>query len=433
MEQALRDRWGVALLAAVWFWSVMPRLTQTLTAPKYRVRLGQTSIPDSRLTTLMDTGLTLAIMAFAALCIVRCYEPALRFLPEALVLLLTPWAYVVVRDVFAHDMPRKEALVYPLVVLAIWAVRPSLRVLSSLGWLTGLAALLSVGLGLVLPSKGVFAASSGEILLQDKAILPLGTLVGFLTQGNNLGVLLVLGSPFLLLVRPGWWRWLLVVVTLFALVWTASRGAMAAVVGGGLTALVVLALPPRLRPSLGPAVALAPLVAVVAVPLLTHDPQAFTNRGVLWQRSLEWWTEDVWWGRGSGFYSELAMTTERISASAYHGHNEFVHLGLTGGLALLVLVAVLMLGVSVAAGRWSDRSVTGLAYVATLGVTMLLERPLSFVDNLNLFPMVIAPLALILTIRPEHVPTDPYALPDAAAAPAGPRVAGSPGQPDGSP
>ncbi len=419
MSQGVRDRWAVGLILAIWLWSVVPRLTQTITAPKYRVRLGQSAIADSGPTVVVELALTLTILAVAAMCVLRCYEPGMRLMLGGLVLLLAPWAYVVVRDVLAGDLPRKEALVYPMVVLGIWAVRPSVRVLGSLGWLTGAAAVLSVSLAVLLPGKGVFAATSGEILLQDKAILPWGTLVGFLTQGNNLGVFLALGLPFVALVNPRWVRWSFLVLTVFALLWTASRGSMAAVGVGALAALVILVMSERLRPHLGPVVGLTPLVGVVVVPLLTTDPLAFTNRGQLWLKGLEWWGEDVWWGLGSGFYAELAMTSQRISASAYHGHNEFVHVGVTGGLVLVVLIGALMAGLAVAAGRCGHRSVAGLTYVATLGATMLLERPLSFVDNLSIFPMVITPVALILVIGGTGVAEPRTPVPASARPPSG--------------
>lgn len=393
----VRDRWALILILVVWAWSVVPRLIQTLTAPKYRVRIGEAGIPDTAIAALSETALTLLLFAVCGICVLRALDPGRRASLAGLLVPLAPWMYVVVRDLFDGDKPRMLAFVYPAVVGALWSLRPSMQLLRYVGLLTGLAAVLSLLLGALLPEKGVFRLSSGETVLQDKAVLPWGILVGFLNQGNNLGVLLVLGVPFVAML-PRWRSRLpLLAACLLALLWTASRGSLAALAALTVAAGILALVPRDWRKGVGVLMALSPLALAGVLPLRVTDPLAFTNRGMIWITSRSWWGENLWFGRSSNWYHEVASTTERISSSAFHGHNQPMHLGVTGGVLLLILTAAFLVMAAVRAADWSaSGDISGVVYLVALGTTMVLERPLSFVDNLNLFPVVIVPLIFLV-------------------------------------
>ncbi len=406
-SRPVRERWAVLIIVAVWGWTVGPRVIQTLTAPKLRSSVGEQSVdsPLAALATLLFTVVLLGLCALVALVASQYHHPGHV---GVLALMIAPWFYLVVRDLFAGDRPTMTALVYPAVVVALWLLRPRFQVLVVLGHLLSVTAAMAMLLGALLPAKGIFYTAPGELALADKAMLPIGVLVGFLSHGNTLGTFLALSLPIVSVVPGRWTRRALMALCLLALVWSSSRGAVGAVALGVLAAVMIRAVPRTNRRAITPAIALLPFLAMGAVPFVTHDQTAFTNRGFIWAHSLAWWRDSPWFGLGSDWYNQVGQTSARLASTAFHGHNQVVQLLVTGGVGLVLLVGLMIFGAAVRAGGFAAEGRTfGIVYLTVLAGCSVLEKPLTFVDNYSMFPVVVLPLAILVFAERSEDGSDP--------------------------
>lgn len=408
------DRAGVLFLL-VGAWAVVPKVLQTLTAAKYRVRVDQDAPPPTAATLLATDVLTLALLGFCVLVVLD----ALRRNPRrdllGLVLLLAPWAWVEVRGYTLGGRPSVSDLVYPAVVVAVWLVRPGLRHLRLLGYVAGAVAVVSVVIAVLVPDAGVFRSSDGSVIDQDKEILPFGVLVGIFTHGNTLGQFLLMGLPLVALVPRRGTRAVLLAVSAFALVWSAARSTIA---GAFAIAVVVavLSLLPHGRRSTPYRLATWGAFALVAVlPFVTSDPDAFTRRGAIWANSLGYWRQHPWVGNGADFYTTIARTTADLGGTVYHGHNEMVQLLVTGGVVLAVLVGLLLLATIHRATDERTGGTLGLAILLALAGASLLEVSLQFDDGSVFDPVLLLPLATLLVGEPLGSDRPPEDRADAAA------------------
>lgn len=402
-----RDRTSV-LFVLVGAWAIVPKILQTLTAAKYRVRVDQAAPPPTAITVLATDVLTLAVLGW---CLLVVFD-ALRRNPRrdlgGLLLLLVPWAWVQVRGFTLGARPSVSDLVYPAVVVAVWLLRPGLRHLRLLGYLAGAVAIVCVVIGVVLPDQGVFRAADGSVIDEEKAILPFGVLVGIFTHGNTLGQYLLMGLPLVALVPRRRTRAVLVAVSLFALLWSAARSTIGATVAIGLV-VAVLSLLPRARRSVPYRLALVAAFALVAtLPFVTTDPDAFTRRGAIWANSLGYWRQHPWVGNGSDFYSRIAQTTADLGGTVYHGHNEVVQLLVTGGVVLAVLVGLLLVATIRRATDARTGGTLGLAILLAFAGASLLEVSLLFDDSTVFDPVLLLPVATLLVGEPlGHAPDRP--------------------------
>jgi hypothetical protein len=382
---------ATGLIVVIWATIILPRVVQSLTAPKFRTSVGD-PVPYRLPANLTSTGLSLLL---AGWCLVLVLQ-RLRNLPTdgglALAALLAPWVYLVMRDLYRGRMPNLVSLLYPLVVLAIWAIRPRLDRLQVLGYLTGLAAVVSITLGALNPEKGVFTAIDGNAIAPEKQILPWGILVGPFTQGNNLGEFLALGLPAIAFIPRRFMRAVVAAVTIFAVVWTSSRSSLLAIVVGTLVASTLAVTPRQALRAVAVPILLVLTSLIVILPLSTTDNRAFTNRGYVWRASLSrWWAEDPLFGLGSRWYSAAGL-----GDTAYHGHNQLVHTLVVGGLINIVLVGCLIMALVLAAGRWARAGITYPAvFVAMLLVGCMVEVSFGFVDRGYLLATGILPAAFV--------------------------------------
>jgi hypothetical protein len=389
--------WAVLLVHTVTAWIVLPRVLQSITAPKYRVSVGMPSPPYSTVAALSLTLLTLATLGLCCLILLDTVRDPheSRLLP--LLVLLAPWLLLAMRDLFAGSSPRTEALLYPLVVAALWRLRTDLRVVAHLGYAVGVAALLSLLLAATLPSKGIFSTETGALVTDDKTVLPWGILVGFLTHGNSMGLFMVLGLPAVMLVPRRWLRWALAGLVLFAILWSASRSAFIALLCALLAAAATLAVPRAARVWVGALVPLVPFAVMAVLPFVVTEPAALRFRGLIWTVSREAWASSWLVGLGSGWFSDVGSSSQRLAGTVFHAHNQFLQLLVTGGLLLAVAGIALVGTACVRAGQMARAgSAFGAAYLAALAGTGTLDVTFMFVDNLSMFPVVVLPLALIL-------------------------------------
>ncbi len=398
-EAEVLRRGPTVLILAVWLAILLPEIVRSFAEPKVwrPVTDGETELTGllAPLTTACNAALVL-VCAVVVLAGVR--ELPWRRVP-LLALVLVAWLVTVVPLVVEGRTPRLTALIVPAVVTALWAARPQRGHIEVLGYLTGALAAVSITLGLVLPRTAIFERS--ELVEGEKAVSPLGILAGVLQTGNLLGLALAMGVASVLYVRRDRHRWAILALVALALVWSASRTSLVAVLALVLAGLgLTLARSPRRFASVWlPAVALVALV----LPFVTRAPTAFTNRGGYWIAAVEAWRERPWFGHGADYFKLLATGEDNLGGHAYHAHNQVMQVLVTGGLVLSAIALVVVVVLGARAVRWSGVGLAWPTLVLTVfAVVASFEVPVGLVDRLVYVPFVLVPLALVAFAAPEH-------------------------------
>lgn len=388
------------LIVMTWLTVVVPRVVQSLTAPKYRTLLNDT-IPYSRATSFMSHLFTVLLIGWCAVIVARRSAELPADRRRVLVLVLAPWIYLATRDVYAAGHFHVQNLEYPAIAIAVWALRPKLQKLVLLGYLSAVLVVISLLMGIFLPAKGIFHALSGDLVTPDKTLLPWGILVGPLTSENNLGQVLVLGLPLIALAPRRGVRVVVVLLTAFTIVWTASRSSIAALAVGGIVAVALQLRSPRGRRVMSATLLVLTGCLMIVIPLVTAGGGDFSNRGYIWIASLRAWAQHRVFGLGTQWYSTLAKYEEGLGGLAFHGHNTFVQIVVTGGLISLVLVTIVALIAIGSAVRWAGRGVTFPAVLlGTFFVSATLEVSFAFYDRDFLLAATVLPLAFLLFAQP---------------------------------
>ena len=252
-------------------------------------------------------------------------------------------------------------------------------------------------MGEFLPLKGIYQSAAGIQVSLDKGIFTGSILVGPLASGNNLGQFLLMGTPAILLVPRRAWRLGLLAACLYAQLWAASRSCLAA---AGLLLLLALVLPrfgPRARATAAAGALLGFLVVLVAVPLLTTRPTAFSNRGYVWQVSEQAWAGNRLFGLGADYYGRVAATSANLGGSVFHGHNQLIHDLVTGGVVLALLMGLVVLVEIAAAAELARRGhLFGALYLVGFIGACVLEVSYVLVDRYFALPVMVIPFAYIL-------------------------------------
>lgn len=402
LARSRRPHPATVLLVLAWGSVVLPRMAQSLTVDKRRATVGD-PLPISSLGLLIDRLTELSILVACVVVVAR----SLRSLPavrrRALVLLLAPWVFVVLRDLYLGQPPtRMSQLAFPAVVGALWAARAELHHLRVLGYLHGVLVVLSLALAFVSPEKGTYQAADGSAFAPAKEILPIGILIGPFTDGNNCAQVLLLGLPAVaFLSRPGARR-LIGSLTAFALVWTSSRSALIGLVIAGAVLVGLRLVRPAARGPLSAMTLIAGGLTLVALPLLTTSPSAFTNRGFIWQESLRAWSESPLFGLGSDYYSQLARFVNPLGGLAFHGHNQAVQVLVTTGLLGAGLVLVLCVLLVRRAAGWAARGVSQpTVFLSALLVSSSQEVSFGFVDRSFLLAVAMVPVVVLALSTPR--------------------------------
>ena len=387
---------AVVLMVVTWLAVVLPRFVQSLTAPKHAALIND-AIPYSSTTALLSHALTLVVIGWCVVVVALRAANLPTDRRRILVILLAPWIYLITRDLYAGVHLHLQDLEYPAIIIAVWVLRPPLRKLVVLGYLAAALALISVLMGVFLKAKGLYHASNGDLVPLDKKILPWGILVGPLTSENNLGQALVLGLPLIGFARSRFVRLVVILLTAYAIVWTASRSSIAALAVGGLIALALQVPGRKLRQVVAAGAVLATALVMIAIPVSTSDGTAFSNRGYIWITSLRAWSQHRVFGLGSHYYSSLAKYEEGLGGQAFHGHNTFVQMVAVGGAVGLVLVAAMAVVSLGSAVRWVGRGVNVPAVLlGTFFVSATIEWSFGFYDRDFLLAVTVLPMAMVL-------------------------------------
>lgn len=401
------DTVAIALIVALWGRTVLSYTALSLTADKTFVDVGDELI-TSPVQSLVSKFFFVAIIVIASAVILFRMNEIPRVGLWRLGIVIFPWLWMVIRDTYSSYVG-PDMLLYILVILALAGLRPSPRVLAVLGVLIGITAIGAILFGVFLPDAGLLRDTSGAVRDSDKETFTgHGLLQGMFTSENNLGQYLVLGLPFVGLIRRNWLRISLVVIVVFATWWSSSRGALSTLateVGIAVVLYVLVQFGRRMTASVVGRITIAVAAAVgVWLPLQHWDPEAFTQRALIWNGSLaEWLRYAPTFGFDSDWYTVIGkMATSPLNSAAYHAHNEFVQLGVTGGIVFVLLAGVwygaISWFISSARSRYLIVSVTLMVGILVSGY---LEVPIGFVDRSQFWAITVLPLVLLFFAKPE--------------------------------
>jgi len=419
-ERIRRQRrfWFAALISLTWAYVVVPRTLQSQLADKSKQYVGQDSTPYNGLAKQALTDLTyLLILCCVAILVIWAKQARLRH-GTGLVIVLLPWVYLMARDQYAAVSLHKAMVLYPLITVAIFVLRPDIRGLKVLGYLIGVTAIISLAMGALEPAKGILSHADGTVIMADKQIVPGGTLIGMFTDGNNLGQFLIMGFAAIGFIESRSWRWTMWSTTTFALVWSASRSSLLALVAMIVVALILQSITRPNRGVVGAIAVTVQLTVVISLPLVTTVPGAYSNRGYIWHQSLMAWAQNPTFGLGANFYAKIGASSSALGGTVFHGHNEFVHALVTGGMVLAVLMGVVIVaGVAASARLTAQGSNFGFLYLVTFLGACLFEVSFAIVDREFLFPVLVVPLTAIMFGTFAEA-SDPAAVEAAAVEPA---------------
>jgi O-antigen ligase len=137
------------------------------------------------------------------------------------------------------------------------------------------------------------------------------------------------------------------------------------------------------------------------------NPYKFTNRGLIWAASLDWWQRSPFTGLGSTWYARVGSTSDRLAGSVFNGHNQLVHLLVTGGILLAVLVALQVVVAAVRSGEIAaSGSLAAVGYLGTLAGACVLEKAFAIVDNAPMMTVTVVPLTVLICGQLTRAPRD---------------------------
>lgn len=411
------DVLGRVLVAAVVVGYLLPLLVESFVNPKgFRPITDAPPAPDAtlELVTLLCNVLVLGVCAGAV--VLRLGR--LRRLVGPILLLLAAWVVAVAGLVLADASVTRGVVLFPAICAAVTLVRPGTAAARAVGWAVLALVGLSLLMALVTPDAGLYYQRADQA--DEKFVWDHGILVGPYRTGNNLGLVLAVGLPFVLSLPRRWVRSAGTLATVAALAWTFSRTSVVAALAGAAVWAALVLLPralgrrargsgdgprdgaapaglPRLRAGLAAAgLAVLGLVAL-ALPFVTGSSTAFNNRGGFWQEGIDAWLERPLLGWGADYYLQLARSADNLGGFAYHAHNQAAQLLVTGGLVLLALVLAAVTWASVVAVRHAAvGSAWPAAFLAAFLVSAMFEVPLGLVDRGMFYPAVLVPLCLLL-------------------------------------
>ncbi|CAL9616936.1 O-antigen ligase family protein [Streptomyces sp. enrichment culture] len=219
---------------------------------------------------------------------------------------------------------------------------------------------------------------------------------GVFSNENILGLVLILGIPFVWLGLRGPVRVVLAVYVAFLAVATGGMLA-AATAAATLVALAVLRpdLAEQGRPSGRALLALPALGATAAVgaalPFVGADPDRFGDRAVIWTMAREELTGAPLLGLGGKAWSAKYPAGEIPAAVSPSLHNQWIDVLYAGGLAGLALFLLLLLRL-LAGGGLRGLPVAACVLLPVL-LSSVLERPWSFgISNTLTFALLVATL-----------------------------------------
>lgn len=312
-------------------------------------------------------------------------------------ILILPWLWIILNE-FARGGRVSPLIVLPIgVAVTFWALQTRVDDLKLYALLA--AALAAVSMAMTVTAPALVYMPQSFDLASDKSLTGLPLLAGVFSHPNSNGLFLVLALPLTHLFSRWYLRWATAGVILAAIMWSSSRTALF----GAAVWFVVMLLNLLLRASLRRilSVLLVGLVAAIAViPLTTTDPDAYTERGAIWQFVLSQLHGTQWIvGLGHTWFTDhYDMLSSALSTAASHGHNVFTNYVVTGGLILVLLIALVLLNAGRIASHLPHRQhVAAMAFLCVLAAASITETAWRTDAPDTLFASMIVPLFVIAT------------------------------------
>ncbi|CUR57638.1 putative O-antigen ligase-like protein [metagenome] len=274
--------------------------------------------------------------------------------------------------------PSRPAAVVLLTALAVWLLNPPARVMSVLGWIGVSVAASSLVLAATSPIAWIDPSDWGA---PTKAVYGSNLLAGFYSHENTLGMMLVLALPFVWHAISGRVSAIVTAVMALALLLTASRTSLIALVALCVATIAAMVVGPRLGRWLMVLATFSAFAASVVVPRLVGDA-AFSERGTIWALAGEAWSSAPWLGQGPYAFSRDTSLSETLETTMgyviNHGHNSYItvrtEVGFLGAAAALALFVHLL--------RKCARQFTAdpapLRFLLVIAVLGVLETPVRF-------------------------------------------------------
>ncbi|MDF2554115.1 MAG: hypothetical protein K0R60_10 [Microbacterium sp.] len=393
-------------IVLAWAYSFVPALVQRFTT----ARRANTVADVEALSGLASTA-TIALLGCLVLWCLFTIVTSVRggrIRLGALTIVTLPFAYNIASTVAnAQPLPNNVvASVAVILALALCSVRlENLRVIP---YLLAITAGASLVLGALFPHIGLMAGQSGATTTAEKGILFDSLLAGVYNHSNVLGTMLILGLPSVLLLRRQAHIVVIVAITGFALVWSSSRTSVFSLLAALAGTAVMALLTPRARSAWAIVSVVGALCVVVTLPLITHEAQAFSSRGQIWAGSLSQAAASPITGGGYGWYGHIAEFSNSLIAVAFNGHNLFVHAATTGGALYLLVLAILFIGLLVAAIRFATRgALYPYVFLLAYAVISTLEVVARYRDLDPAFWVVVAPIAVFIFSSADLKPRAP--------------------------
>ena len=237
----------------------------------------------------------------------------------------------------------------------------------------------------------------------DKLFASFPALAGPVNHSNTLGLFLAFCAPFTLLISRKWWKWTSLLLIAGVIVLSQSRTAMLAL-GVSLAVFLICTLwPGTSKVAAGLSLFLAGAL-VVAIPLVNEDPHGFTDRGTVWKWTFEQFhsARDYVWGVSSTWPSH--PNGWRHGALLASAHNLFIQWLFVGGVALVILGALLFLAYTrrVMPMLPGTTPLVAIMYMLTLLGVSVSEYIVELAPASPFFLVIVVPIVCVLVQpRPE--------------------------------
>lgn len=395
----------LALIIAAAAWAVVPGYLQLQFGIRPGAGLGNVEVTTPS-ATLAKGALLYLVYALSAAAVLGSIVRRVRS-QAWLLIYLAPWLALTISSFAATRSFTVTSLIYLAIGTAVLDHPDKMRLLKAVGVLTAWVAAISI-LMTFTTSNAVFSQAQ---VPDAKAIIGSTLLNGPFYHPNTLGLVLALGFPWAFLIQRRAWRRFSLVLILFALVWSASRTSLLAVMVGLVVAGLWL-LFRRVSRQTGLLVGL-PLIAlyVAVIPIgailvATARPDSFSARGVIWDASLALFREKPVLGWGSDIYVSIEQTRSAIGSLAFHGHNMFVNTLTVAGI--VGVVALVLLYFKILAKSWrfgnSGADITLAMWPVVFICLGWLEVPTTFYTFGYTSWVVWVPLAVILSLPAREQP-----------------------------
>ncbi|MCJ1706108.1 O-antigen ligase [Microbacterium sp. VKM Ac-2923] len=383
------------LLLVFWLACVSGPVAQTLTMSR---RVAVEGVKTTLAQAVVDAwNVAFYLPAVVAILVIVFRFAFVRNDVAPVLVLITPWLWIILNE-FARGGRVSPQMILPIgVAVTFWALQTRVDDLKLYALLTAALAAASMALTVTAPTLMYMPQSFDAA--SDKSLTGLPLLAGFFSHPNSNGLFLLLALPLAHLFSHWYLRWATAGVILAAIVWSSSRTALFGAAVWLVVMLLNLLLRASLRRVLG--VLLIGLVAAIAViPLTTTDPEAYTDRGAIWQFVLSQLHGTEWIvGLGHTWFTDhYDLLSSALSTAAGHGHNVFANYVVTGGLILVMLIALVLLNAARIAAYLPHRQhVAALAFLCVLAAASITETAWRTDAPDTLFASMIVPLFVIAT------------------------------------